>query len=76
MLFDVYGDTAVFQWVGWIIVFVGLILMNEFARRTKAGGIICFLVISRHPDGLLHRHQHQRRIGARSGRWTTPPIPI
>ena len=45
MLFDVYGDTAVFQWVGWIIVFVGLILMNEFARRTKAGGIICFLVI-------------------------------
>ena len=45
MLFDVYGDTAVFQWVGWVIVFVGLILMNEFARRTKAGGIICFLVI-------------------------------
>ena len=45
MLFDVYGDTAVFQWVGWAIVFVGLILMNEFARRTKAGGIICFLVI-------------------------------
>ena len=45
MLFDVYGDTAVFQWVGWVIVFVGLILMNEFARRTKAGGIICFLAI-------------------------------
>lgn len=45
MLFDVYGDTAVFQWVGWVIVFVGLILMNEFARRTKAGGIVCFLVI-------------------------------
>ena len=45
MLFDVYGDNAVFQWVGWVIVFVGLILMNEFAHRTKAGGIICFLVI-------------------------------
>ena len=45
MLFDVYGDTAVFQWVGWVIVFVGLILINEFARRTKAGGIVCFLVI-------------------------------
>ena len=45
MLFDVYGDTAVFQWVGWVIVFVGLILMNEFARRTKVGGIICFLVV-------------------------------
>ena len=45
MLFDVYGDTAVFQWAGWVIVFVGLILMNEFARRTKAGGVICFLVV-------------------------------
>ena len=41
MLFQVYGDNAVFQWIGWAIVFVALILVNEFARRSKAGGIIC-----------------------------------
>ena len=45
MLFDVYGDNAVFQWVGWAIVFIALILANEFARRSKAGGIFCFLVL-------------------------------
>ncbi len=45
MLFQVYGDTAAFQWLGWLMVFVGLILANEFARRSKAGGIICFVVL-------------------------------
>ena len=28
-----------------VLVFTGLVLANEFARRTKAGGIICFLVL-------------------------------
>ncbi len=45
MLFDVYGDNAVFQWVGWAIVFIALTLANEFARRSKAGGVFCFLVL-------------------------------
>ena len=45
MLFQVYGDHAIYQWIGWVVVFVGLILVNEFARRSKAGGIICFLVL-------------------------------
>ena len=45
MLFQVYGDTAAFQWLGWLMVFVGLILANEFARRSKVGGIICFVVL-------------------------------
>ena len=45
MLFDVYGDNAVYQWIGWIIVFLALIGFNEIARRTKIGGITCFLVI-------------------------------
>lgn len=45
MLFDVYGDTAAYQWLGWILVFVGLIVANEFARRSKAGGITMFVVI-------------------------------
>ena len=45
MLFQIYGETAVFQLLGWLLVFVGLILANEFARRTKVGGVICFLAI-------------------------------
>ena len=49
MLFQIYGETAIFQLLGWLVVFVGLILANEFARRTKWGGIACFLVL---PAGL------------------------
>ena len=49
MLFDVYGANAPYQWVGWLLVFVGLIVANEFARRSKLGGILCFLVL---PAGL------------------------
>lgn len=45
MLFQLYGEGAGYQLIGWLLVFVGLILANEFARRTKQGGIICFLVI-------------------------------
>ena len=45
MLFQIYGETAIFQLLGWLLVFVGLILANEFARRTKVGGVICFLAI-------------------------------
>lgn len=43
MLFQVYGSTAPFQWAGLIMVFVSLIVANEFARRSKVGGIICFI---------------------------------
>ena len=49
MLFQIYGETAIFQLLGWLMVFVGLILANEFARRTKWGGIACFLIL---PAGL------------------------
>ena len=45
MLFQVYGENAMFQWLGWIMVFVGLIAANEVARRSKTGGIVCFLGI-------------------------------
>ena len=43
MLFDVYGPNALYQWMGLIMVLVALILLNEFARRTKAGGIFMFI---------------------------------
>lgn len=45
MLFQVYGDGAYYQFLGWIMVFAALVLANEFARRSKIGGILCFLAI-------------------------------
>ena len=49
ILFQIYGENAGFQLLGWLLVFTGLILANEFARRTKWGGIACFLIL---PAGL------------------------
>lgn len=45
MLFQVYGEGAIYQWIGLIVVFLSLIGLNEFARRSKVGGIICFMVL-------------------------------
>lgn len=45
MLFHVYGENAVAQWGAMIAVLVSLILLNEFARKTKVGGIITFFVV-------------------------------
>ena len=42
MLFHVYGGNALYQWGAMILVLVGLILLNEVARRTKPGGLIIF----------------------------------
>lgn len=45
MLFQIYGATAGWQLLGWVMVFAGLVVMNEIARRSKAGGIFCFFVL-------------------------------
>lgn len=45
MIFQIYGETAAWQLLGWLMVFTGLVLMNELARRTKIGGIACFVVL-------------------------------
>lgn len=45
MLFQIYGDNAGWQLAGWVMVFVGLIIMNEIARRSKLGGILCFIAL-------------------------------
>lgn len=45
MFFQVYGETSGWQLLGWLMVFTGLVVMNEIARRTKIGGIACFLVL-------------------------------
>ena len=44
MLFQIYGPNAGWQLLGWLFVFVGLILANEIAR-TKWGGIGIFGVL-------------------------------
>ena len=49
MLFQIYGENAGFQLLGWVLVFAGLVLANELARRTPQGGIFCFLIL---PAGL------------------------
>lgn len=41
MLFHVYGANALAQWGMLLVVLIALILLNEFARRTKFGG--CFM---------------------------------
>ena len=45
MIFQIYDERILWHILGWVIVFAGLIIMNEVARRTKVGGSICFFVI-------------------------------
>jgi len=45
MLFQIYGDRALYQLLGWVLVFAGLIICNEIARRTKAGGVFFFIIL-------------------------------
>ena len=44
MLFDVWGSSAGIHWLGWVMVFIGLIVLNEVGRRSKAGAAIIFIV--------------------------------
>lgn len=44
-MFQLGGPDLGWQLLGLLLAFCGLILANEFARRSKIGGIICFLVI-------------------------------
>ncbi|MCQ2116089.1 MAG: DUF5692 family protein [Bacteroidales bacterium] len=45
MLFHVYGEMAIYQWVAMFAVLGGLILLNEFARKTKLGGCITMFAV-------------------------------
>ena len=45
MVFQIYDGKTLWQLLGWVLVFAGLILMNEIARRTKIGGIACFFAL-------------------------------
>ncbi len=35
MFFQIYGETAGWQLLGWLLVFTGLVVMNEIARDRK-----------------------------------------
>ena len=45
MLFQLYGSTAMTQLLGGVLVFAGLVILNEIGRRTKIGGIVLFVII-------------------------------
>lgn len=49
MLFHVYGENAVYQWIAMLAVLAALVLLNEFSRRSKLGGLFMFGVL---PAGL------------------------
>ena len=45
MFFQVYGENSLYQFIGFILAFLGLILFNEFARYSSMNGFISFLGI-------------------------------
>lgn len=45
MLFQIYGSGAYVKLLCFVLVFVGLILLNETARKTKTGGIALLVVL-------------------------------
>ena len=45
MFFQVYGENSFYQLLGFVLVFTGLILLNEFARRSEFGGIFSFVIL-------------------------------
>ena len=60
MLFQI---NSMHQIIGWILVFAGLVICNEIARRTKMGGIFFFLIL----PAVLTIYFIAIAIGAASG---------
>ncbi len=63
MLFHVYGENALPQWITMLGVLAALILLNEVSRRTKAGGILMFFVI----PAILTVYFIAIAVGAKTG---------
>ena len=45
ILFQIYGDNSFYQLLGWILVFAGLVIFNEIARRSKAQAVISIIAL-------------------------------
>lgn len=45
MFFQVYGEDSIYKFLGWLLVFAGLVIANEIARRSKAGGLFFFAIL-------------------------------
>ncbi|RDB62296.1 hypothetical protein C1878_08195 [Gordonibacter sp. 28C] len=45
MLFQVYGENAIFQWLGLIAVFAILMILNFYSIKSKKAGIFLLLVM-------------------------------
>ena len=56
MLFHISGDTAIYQWVAMLGVLASLILLNEFSRRTKFGGILMFFCFTINFNSVFYRN--------------------
>lgn len=63
MFFHVYGAHALSQWAMMLAVLLALILVNEFARRSKFGGVVTFMVV----PSLLTAYFVALQIGASRG---------
>ncbi|MGI5853173.1 MAG: DUF5692 family protein [Bacillota bacterium] len=63
MFFQVYGANAGYQWLGMLLVLVCLILLNEFTRRSKFGGITMLLVV----PAILTIYYVVLNVGAAAG---------
>ena len=59
MLFQIYGEGAIYQLLGCVLVFAGLVICNELARRSKFGGLLFFIII---PIGLIPDSPRDRAI--------------
>ena len=58
-----FQTNSMHQIIGWILVFAGLVICNEIARRTKMGGIFFFLIL----PAVLTIYFIAIAIGAASG---------
>jgi len=45
MLFQIYGERAGYQLIGWLLVFLALVVTNEIERRSKKGGLFFFIFL-------------------------------
>ncbi len=54
MIFQIYDGRMMWQILGWVMVFVGLILINEIARENRRKHL--FFCDSCNFDGLFYRN--------------------